>query len=129
MENNSEHIHSIIIIKEDNKYLNYYDKNWDMYLFPNLKGNNIKEIENKFQTKNVKFLFDKTHEKYSVKHKENRIYHHYFYEIKNADINVDDGKFFTLNELLSNPKIKKYNNDIISFIDEYYKDGGKTCKY
>ena len=39
-----EHTHSIIIIKKENKFLNYYDKNWKMYLFPNLKGNDIEEI-------------------------------------------------------------------------------------
>ena len=53
-----EHVHSIIIVKKDNKYLNIYDKRWDMLLFPNIKG---------------------------VYHKEKRKYHHYFYEV-NADI-------------------------------------------
>ena len=43
-----EHIHSIIIIKKDNKYLNYYEERWELYLFPNIKGNNIEEIKNKY---------------------------------------------------------------------------------
>ena len=114
-----EHVHSIIIIKKGNKFLNYYDENWEMYLFPNIKGNNINEIKNKYSTDNVKFLFDKIHDKYSVSHDEIRTYHHYFYEIgENIDIK---GEYFTLEELLNNPDVKKNNSDIIGFIREYYK--------
>lgn len=40
-----EHIHSIIIIKKNNKFLNYYDERWKMYLFPNIKGNDIEEVK------------------------------------------------------------------------------------
>ena len=75
-----EHVHSIIIVKKDNKYLNIYDKRWDMLLFPNIKGNNIEDIvkyiEENFGTSikrdNIKLLFDKVHEKYSVSQEENR---------------------------------------------------------
>lgn len=114
-----ENIHSILLIKKENKYLNYYDERWKMYLFPNIKGNNIKEIENKYHTKNIKFLFDKVHEKYSVSHGENRVYHHYFYELNIDNI---EGEYFTLDELLNNPKVKENNGDVISFIKEYYKE-------
>lgn len=109
-------IHSIIIIKKDDKFLNYYDDRWDMYLFPNIKGNNIDEIKEKYNTDNVSFLFDKEHDKYSVSHGENRTYHHYFYEVK-SDI---DGEYFTLDELLEDPKVKENNSDIIGFIKEFY---------
>jgi len=112
-----EKIHSIIIIKKDNKYLNYYDEKWGIYLFPNMKGNNIEEIKNKYNKNNIKYLFDKVHDKYSVSHNEVRTYHHYFYEV---DASVD-GEYFTLEELLNNPKVKEYNEDIINYIDEYYK--------
>ena len=78
-----EHVHLIIIVKKDNKYLNIYDKRWDMLLFPNIKGNSVADIinyiENNFgtsiKTNNIKLLFDKVHEKYSVYHKEKRKYH------------------------------------------------------
>ena len=112
-----ENVHSIIIIKKDNKFLNYYDERWGMYLFPNIKGNDIKEIKNKSNTENVKYLFDKVHDKYSVSHNENRTYHHYFYEV-DADI---EGQYFTLDELLELPKVKENNSDIIEFIKEFYK--------
>lgn len=113
-----EHVHSIIIIKKDNKFLNYYDEIWKMNLFPNIKGNNIEEIKNKYNTENVKLLFDKVHEKYSVSHNEMRTYHHYFYQV-DTDIN---GEYFSLKELLENPKVKKYNEDIINYINEYYNN-------
>ena len=45
-----EHIHSIILIKRDNKYLNYYDDMWGMYLFPNVKVNDIEKIKEKYHT-------------------------------------------------------------------------------
>ena len=112
-----EHIHSIIIIKKDNKFLNYYDERWNMYLFPNIKGNDIEEIKKKYNTDNVKLLFDKVHDKYSVSHDEVRTYHHYFYEV---DTEVD-GEYFTLQELLSNEDVKKHNEDIINFINDFYK--------
>ena len=113
-----EHVHSIIIIKKDNKFLNYYDERWKMYLFPNIKGNNIEEIKNKYNTNNVKLLFDKVHEKYSVSHDEVRIYHHYFYQVE-TDIN---GEYFSLKELLENPKVKKYNENIINYINNYFNN-------
>lgn len=65
-----EHVHSIILIKRGDKYLNYFDERWGMYLFPNIKGNDIEEIKNKYNTNNVKYLFDKVHEKYSIPNKE-----------------------------------------------------------
>ena len=111
-----EHIHSIIVIKKDNKFLNYFDERWGMYLFPNLKGKDIDTIKNKYKTNNVKLLFDKVHEKYSVSNKELRTYHHYFYQVDTAI----DGEYFSLEELLNDEKIKKYNEDIINYIKDYY---------
>ncbi|MBR2832825.1 MAG: hypothetical protein IKE75_00025 [Bacilli bacterium] len=113
-----EHIHSIIIVKKGNKFLNYYDEKWGMYLFPNLKGNNVEEIKSKYKTDSIKFLFDKVHTKYSVSHNEERKYHHYFYQV-DAEVN---GEYFTLEELLNDSKVKKYNGDIIDYIRKYYNE-------
>lgn len=113
-----EHVHSIILIKRGDKYLNYFDERWGMYLFPNIKGNDIEEIKNKYNTNNVKYLFDKVHEKYSIPNKEKRTYHHYFYEV-DKDIN---GEYFSLNELLQKEKVKENNGDIIKFIEEFYNN-------
>ena len=113
-----ESIHSIIIIKKGDKYLNYYDDRWKMYLFPNVKGNDIEEIKTKYNTNDVKLLFDKVHDKYSVSHDKVRTYHHYFYEV-NTDV---DGEYFTLDELLKDPEVRKNNSDIICFISNYYNN-------
>lgn len=112
-----EHVHSIIIIKKDNKFLNYYDERWKMYLFPNIKGNVIENIKKKYNTNNIKLLFDKVHDKYSASHNEIRTYHHYFYEV---DAKID-GEYFSLEDLLNDEKIKKYNEDIINYIKDYYE--------
>jgi len=112
-----EHVHSIIIIKKGDKYLNYYDDRWGMYLFPNIKGNDIEEIKSKYNTSKVKYLFDKVHSKYSVSHNEERVYHHYFYEV---DIDIE-GEYFTLDELLKDDKVRENNSDIIGYIKEYYE--------
>ena len=112
-----ENVHSILIIRKDNKFLNYFDERWNMYLFPNIKGNDIEDIKNKYNTDKVKLLFDKVHDKFSVSHNEVRTYHHYFYEI-DADI---DGEYFTLDELLKLPNVKENNSDIIELIKEYYQ--------
>lgn len=113
-----EHIHSIIIIKKGDKFLNYYDEKWKMYLFPNMKGNDIEEIKKKYHTDSVQFLFDKVHDKYSVSHKKIRTYHHYFYKV---DTEID-GEYFSLEELLKDPKVKEHNEDIINYIDAYYRE-------
>ena len=62
-------------------------------------------------------MFDKVHEKYSVSHNENRIYHHYFYEVISDNV---EGEYFSLEELLKDKKVKENNGDVISFIREYY---------
>ena len=112
-----EQVHSIIIVKKEDKYLNYFDKRWGTYLFPNIKGNNIEEIRKMYNTNNVKYLFDKVHDKYSKPNKEVKTYHHYFYEV---DKNIE-GEYFTLDELLSKEKVKENNADVIQFIREFYE--------
>ena len=113
-----KNVHSIIIIKKDDKYLNYFDNRWNMYLFPNFKGNDITKIKDYYQTDNVNILFDKVDKKYSVPNKKIKTYHHYFYEVKEKV----EGEYFTLEELLTLPNVEKYNSDIISFIKEYYNN-------
>ena len=47
-----------------------------------------------------------------------RTYHHYFYEVDASR----EGEYFTLDELLNDFKVKKFNSDIIEFIKDYYKN-------
>ena len=118
-----EHVHSILILKKNNKYYTYYDNRWGMELFPNIKGNSIDDIKEYLKTNlniddcNVELLFDKVHDKYSIPHEETRTYHHYFYKV---DAELSDDKYKTLEELLLDDKVKENNSDIINYIKEYY---------
>ena len=60
-----EHVHSIIIVKKEDKYLNYFDKRWGTYLFPNIKGNNIEEIRKMLFT-NKKVLVNDLSEQFDI---------------------------------------------------------------
>ena len=52
-----EHISSTILIKKDNKYLDYYDERLNMYLFLNMKENDKENILNsKLVYNNNKFV-------------------------------------------------------------------------
>lgn len=51
-----EHISSIILIKKDNKYLDYYDERLNMYLFLNMKENDKENILNSKLVYNNKFV-------------------------------------------------------------------------
>lgn len=120
-----EHVHSILLIKKDDKFLTYYDNRWEINMFPNIKGNKIEDIKKKMKYDfnvdncNVKFLFDKVHEKYSYPNKEMRTYHHYFYEVE-LDADINDGLYTSLEHLLLDDKVVLRNSDIIHYVKEYY---------
>ena len=121
-------IHGIIIIKNNDKYLQYYDKRWDSLLFLNMKLNKgftdidiIDFVEKTLNKKviNCRFIKNIIHSKYSVSHKEIREYNHYFYlvNLDNYDFN-DTYKFLSIDELKNNKRIMEVNSDIVSFIEE-----------
>lgn len=119
--------HALIVVKNDkNEYLQYYDKDWDSYLFLNCKiqdGKDLnyikEEIKKKFniQIDTLEFKKDIIHTKYSVKHKENREYHHYFYQatIKEPNENI---KYYSYQDLLNDKRIQEVNSDIVSMIKD-----------
>ena len=121
--------HSIIIIKNDkNEYLQYFDEEWNCYLFLNSKMNNkddIKSIYNKFDTLGLKkqdvilsYKGELKHKKYSVSAKKEKEYHHYFYEVKllNNITMSEEYKWFSMEELQKNDRIQKINGDIVEYI-------------
>ena len=121
-------IHGIIIIKNNDKYLQYYDKRWDSLLFLNMKLNKeftdidiIDFVEKTLNKKviNCRFIKNIIHSKYSVSHKEIREYNHYFYlvNLDNYDFN-DTCKFLSIDELKNNKRVMEVNSDIVSFIEE-----------
>lgn len=125
--------HAIIIIRKDDKYLNYYDKRWECYLFPNCKiEENIKEYISsilKIKEKEItaKFLKEITHRKFSESTKIEKEYTHSFYKIEIKDIKnkfkdkeftIEDTKYkwFTTKEFEENERIQKVNSDIIGYV-------------
>ena len=121
-------IHAIIIIKNKDKYLQYYDERWDSYLFPNMKLKDeftdidiIEYVENNLNKKVIDCTFIKNiiHSKYSVSHKEVREYNHYFYLVNIDNYDFDNTyKFFSMDELKNNKRIMEVNSDIVSYIEE-----------
>lgn len=119
--NSLDHQHSIIVIKDKEKYLQYFDKNWNCYLFPNTKGDIKKYLKEKFniETKQVKKVKNFIHKKYSESHKEERVYLHTIYKVTQKNkIESDKIKWFTLEELEKDEKIQKINKDIIDRVKE-----------
>ena len=137
---------SLLIIKNKNnplQYLQCYDKRWKSYLFLYLHTNenedkNIEKIKTfvcsnlnvAVEDVNIRFLFEKSHEKYSIPNKITRKYNHRFYEIdlssfknyKNNTFHIRGNKYtwMTLEEMMDNKTIMKKNSDIVGFIREYY---------
>lgn len=132
--------HAIIIIKnKKDEYLQYYEESWQSYLFLNCKVKEEKDlepvkicIEEKLgeEVKNITYLFNKIHSKYSVKHQKMQEYEHYFYlieidtktlEVQNEFvINNTKFKWFGMAELEKNPEIMQINGDIIEFVKEWF---------
>ena len=134
---NEEHKHAILIIRKDNKFLQYYDERWEGFLFPNLKMTDefnenkiIEHISNILKINkddiNVDLLFNKIHSKFSESAKKYKTYNHYFYEVKINEIdrmfnenefyNDTEYKWYTMEELENDDRIQKINSDIVGFV-------------
>lgn len=136
---NSEKRHAIIIIKKDNEYLQYYDERWSGHLFLNCKlkdENDITNIKDMARTvigpnKKIKinFLWDIVHTKFSESAKIYKLYHHYFFQVNTAKLpqymlekefvlNGIKYRWFSMDELKSDPRIQEINSDIVGWIKE-----------
>ncbi len=132
-----ERRHAIIVIKNKNKeYLQYFDKEWNSYLFLNCKvedENDTKKIEDEIINKlevtkfDIIYKFDKIHTKYSQRDKIEKEYHHYFYEVVIDELNKEmcnkefmlNGikfKWYKYDELLQDKRIQEVNSDIVGYI-------------
>ena len=127
--------HAIIVIKNKDNYLQYFDTRWDSYLFLNCK---VEDNSSEAITDYVSDLFDlskesiqvsyvgeKIHSKYSESHKEVREYDHYFFQVEcfipSESFTKDSIKYkwFTFDELMKDERIQKVNSDIVGFIKEF----------
>lgn len=134
------HRHSLVIIKNKDKYLLYDDERWQCKLFINYKtkdeNNEIaikealeKDLQLDTSTTNCEFITSRTQEKYSVSHNENRIYNHSLYSITfsklpaymkkdNFVINNKHYYWMTMDEMLSDSNIKEKNLDVVYFVKD-----------
>lgn len=130
--------HSIIIIQNSkNEYLQYFDKEWESYLFLNCKLPNGEdrvavinkisedlEVEKEFIE--VTYCTLKKHKKFSQRAKHEKEYVHYFYKAK-IDKQLEDAQFtikgvnykwFSYDELMQDKRIQEVNSDIVQFVKE-----------
>ena len=121
-----EHKHYIIVIMNEDKLLQYYDNRWKSYLFLNTKEDLSKYVSTKLNDKinNIELLDDIVHQKYSIPHHVNKLYHHIIYKVtleKNLPletfkINGIEYKWFSIEELKNNKRIQEVNSDIVNFV-------------
>ena len=136
-----EHTHAIVILKNNNgEYLQYFDKRWNCFLFPNCKlvnDNHLQTIKEYLQKTlnievgaiNINYVTDIIHEKYSVSAGKMKEYHHYFYVIKETnfcefhsekhfEINTLKFLWMSLADLEADEQVQKVNSDIVSYIKQ-----------
>lgn len=143
-----KHDHSLVCIKNNDKYLVYDDHTWGCFLFPNYKDvDNDNEFNVKTSIANdlgvsvddFKFINigSNTSSKLSQRTKQMTTYHHTLYLLEFVkpqhffdleDFTTSNGKHYywmSANEMLSKDTIREINGDIIAFVEStlinYYK--------
>lgn len=133
--------HAIIVIKnKNNEYLQYFDKRWNSFLFPNCKlgeqFNNdtivdyvseILKIDRNYVE--CSYIEEKVHTKFSESAKKMKEYDHFIFSIKiiempeimkqeTFNINGSNYKWYSYNELINDERIQEVNGDVVDFIKE-----------
>ena len=131
--------HSLLCIKNSDKYLVYFDERWSCYLFPNYKSkpvnNEISLIQSLAGDLNIrpnvislKYVGQDLNEKYSVSGKVNKLYHHLLYKVEfeckpewfaESDFMMNGKHYYwmTVNQLLHDKATYDHNRDIVMFVD------------
>lgn len=137
----NDNTYSIISVHDNttNRYLLYYDKDWDCKLFLNYKNRNrdlTQEMKNiktllsqnlQISSKNIKisYKFTENSEKISIGNNTNKMYEFHFYYAILKDIPTDSNFFkisgveyfwMTLEEMQQDANMMKKNRDVISHI-------------
>ena len=142
------HNHSLVCIKNNDKYLVYDDHTWKCFLFPNYKDvDNDNEFNVKTSIANdlgisvegfkLLNIGSNTSSKLSQRTKDVTTYHHTLYLLEFnkpqaffdlEDFTASNGKHYywmSANEMLSKDTIREINGDIIAFVEStltnYYK--------
>lgn len=140
--NQITHNHSIIAIKDSfskypNRFLLYFDSRWSCDLFLNFKENInnesfiISAVSHRLKINasdiSIRYIAQSIHEKFSVSHKENRVYCHRLYlvsiknfpsQLKKSTFEVDGTsyKWMSLSEMEMDQRIMEVNSDIVQFV-------------
>lgn len=121
--------HSLVIIRNDSKFLTYEDEGWRCKLFINYKTvfNNeesivqhiAKDLNMNPKEIHCKYITDEIHSKFSVSHNENRIYEHSIYELTQFDKSICKDDDFVIGDKhyywMTIGEMKKDNNIIKKF--------------
>lgn len=127
--------------KFPNKFLLYYDKDWDCEFFPNYptadydNEDNIRirlanDLKINSEFIHLKFADRKAQTKYKPSAKEERIYEHTLYEATIDHMPADmmensftrDGKIYcwkTIEQMKSDQKIKEKNSEVVEFVNSH----------
>ena len=146
--NEIQYEHSIICIRDTfnavpTRFLLYYDERWDCKLFLNTntvdKGNEaaiLDQISSWLRLdKNslyCRYLTSHVHEKYSVSHKENRVYSHRIYEVqifafpemlRGDDFTIEDRHYYwmSMEDMENERNIQKKNMDVVNFVKDCFE--------
>ena len=139
-----QHNHSLVAIRDtfekSNRFLVYYDERWDCKLFLNYKTveqNNEDAIVDRISADlgvdrrklSCHYVTSRVQEKYSVSHKENRIYNHRLYEVslskypektKTDDFVVNGIHYYwmSVEEMEQDDNIMQKNREVVDFVKE-----------
>lgn len=149
--NKDKHLYSLVAIKNtfdeySNKFLLYYDEEWQVEFFPAFRtvNNDVYNIDNikKRLSENLKikadkidvtFLIEKTNRtKPSAEDEIEKVYDHRYYQatisefpdcLKESTTIIDGRRYIwmTFQDMKKNTNIMKKNKDIIQIFEEYIK--------
>lgn len=134
---------SIIAISDDNRYLLYYDVNWNCDFFPNHaiadnEDENMRLLSTYLSSNfgipesdfNLTRVTGESREKYSTEHCENRFYDYTLYKasiIRMPDawkagsfhLQSKDCKWMTTDQMMKDPVIGKVNDDVVGMVKSH----------
>lgn len=139
-----QHAYSIVAVKDTfnkypNRFLLYYDERWNCKFFFNYKTvdndeDNIKsrlsrELKIKENNISMQFKTEKIQKKYSVSHKEDRVYDHRVYyatiskytdHVMSDEFEIDGKKFFwmSIQDMERDERIQEVNSDVVGLIKD-----------
>ena len=143
--NKITHPHSIVAIKDSfskypNRFLLYFDTRWSCDLFLNFKENINNEqfirekVSNQLKVAPedilIEYVSQEMHEKYSVSHKEPRVYFHRLYRVtlkrfpetlKQDTFEIEGTRYrwMSISEMEADRHMMETNSDVVAFVKNH----------